>query len=86
MTEAFACTRVGGTCVAAQRSILWTTSSSRTRSGRHRAVRATAGSFLDLCYNPVLAAEVTLQPIKAFSVDAAIIFADILLMLVPMAT
>jgi uroporphyrinogen decarboxylase len=42
-------------------------------------VRNKAGSFLDLCYNPVYSSEVTLQPIKRFDLDAAIIFADILL-------
>ena len=45
----------------------------------YRAVRARAGSFLDLCYNPELAAEVTLQPIRRYDFDAAILFADILL-------
>lgn len=45
----------------------------------YREVRAKAGSFLDLCYNPALAAEVTLQPIRRFGFDAAILFADILL-------
>lgn len=45
----------------------------------YRALRAEAGSFLDLCYNPVRAAEVTLQPIRRFGFDAAILFADILL-------
>ncbi|CAN5492429.1 uroporphyrinogen decarboxylase [soil metagenome] len=44
----------------------------------YRAVREKAGSFLDLCYNPALAAEVTLQPLKRFDLDAAIVFADIL--------
>lgn len=44
----------------------------------YRAVRATAGSFLDLCYNPTLATEVTLQPIRRFGFDAAIMFSDIL--------
>lgn len=45
----------------------------------YRATRAKAGSFLDLCYNPPLAAEVTLQPIRRYDFDAAILFADILL-------
>lgn len=45
----------------------------------YRRVRARAGSFLDLCYDPVLAEEVTLQPIRRFGLDAAILFADILL-------
>jgi uroporphyrinogen decarboxylase len=44
----------------------------------YREVRAKAGSFLDLCYNPSLAAEVTLQPIRRFGFDGAIIFSDIL--------
>ncbi|MDC0073532.1 uroporphyrinogen decarboxylase [Alphaproteobacteria bacterium] len=45
----------------------------------YRKTREKAGSFLDLCYNPILASEVTLQPIKRFNFDAAILFADILL-------
>ncbi len=44
----------------------------------YRATRAAAGSFLDLCYTPQLAAEVTLQPIRRFGFDASIIFSDIL--------
>ena len=44
-----------------------------------REVRAKAGGFLNLCYNPELAAEVTLQPIRRFGMDASIVFADILL-------
>ena len=44
----------------------------------YREVRARAGSFLDLCFTPELAAEVTLQPIRRFAFDAAIIFSDIL--------
>ena len=46
----------------------------------YRDVREKAGGFLDLCYNPKLAKEVTLQPIKRFGFDAAILFADILLL------
>ncbi|NNF90002.1 MAG: uroporphyrinogen decarboxylase [Boseongicola sp.] len=45
----------------------------------YRATRAKAGDFLSLCYNPELAAEVTLQPIRRYRFDAAILFADILL-------
>ncbi len=44
----------------------------------YREIRSGAGSFLDLCYNPELAAEVTLQPIHRFGLDAAILFSDIL--------
>lgn len=45
----------------------------------YRATRSQAGDFLSLCYNPELAAEVTLQPIRRYGFDAAILFADILL-------
>jgi uroporphyrinogen decarboxylase len=44
----------------------------------YREIRARAGSFLDLCFTPELAAEVTLQPIRRFHFDAAILFSDIL--------
>ncbi|MFW2541703.1 uroporphyrinogen decarboxylase [Primorskyibacter sp. 2E107] len=46
----------------------------------YKATRAEAGDFLSLCYNPELATEVTLQPIRRYGFDAAILFADILLL------
>ena len=45
----------------------------------YRDVRARAGGFLDLCYSPAFATEVTLQPIRRFGFDAAILFSDILI-------
>jgi uroporphyrinogen decarboxylase len=45
----------------------------------YRSLRAKAGRFLDLCLRPELAAEATLQPIRRFGFDAAILFSDILL-------
>jgi uroporphyrinogen decarboxylase len=49
----------------------------------YRALREKAGGFLDLCFNPESAAEVTLQPVRRFNFDAAILFSDILV--VPLA-
>ncbi len=49
----------------------------------YRALRAKAGSFLDLCFSPDLASAITLQPVERFDLDAAIVFSDILV--VPLA-
>jgi uroporphyrinogen decarboxylase len=46
----------------------------------YRATRAKASSFLDFCYTPELAVEVTLQPIRRFGFDAAILFSDIMVL------
>ena len=46
----------------------------------YRAVREKAGGFLKLCFTPELAAEVTVQPVRRFGFDAAILFSDILVM------
>src|SRR5207237_10178168 len=45
----------------------------------YRALRTRARDFVDFCLNPVLAAEATLQPVRRFGTDGAILFADILL-------
>jgi uroporphyrinogen decarboxylase len=44
----------------------------------YRELRAKAGSFLNLCFNPPMACEITLQPLRRFDMDAAILFSDIL--------
>jgi uroporphyrinogen decarboxylase len=63
-----------------ERPPIWLMRQAGRYLAEYRATRAKAGSFLDLCYAPELAAEVTLQPIRRYGFDASILFADILLL------